>query len=201
MKKKLISLLLTSIVCSTFLNCAFSEGTIKVNYKEPILNKKSPKTIILVFNKSDDSPETFRDGIYREGIRKNGYGMETAHMFTNPKGPEILKKILTLELQNAGIEIVSKSDSSDLPQLEIEVLKLFMEPEVGFFAGDVVTITDANIYLTINGKMYKRRFKGIGEVTTIAWTDLFYENSLQKSLADFTKKAVPEIITLLNEKY
>ncbi|TGK96256.1 hypothetical protein EHQ30_06525 [Leptospira brenneri] len=200
MKHNLINLLLTSFLLTFFVNCAFTEGTIKTNYNIPLLKEKSPQKMMLVFAKSDDSPETFRDGIYREGIKKNGYGMETANMFTDPKGPVILKKILTLELQNAGIEIINKADSSDIPELKVEVLKLFMEPEVGFFAGDIVTVTDANIYLKIKGKTYKRRFTGIGEETTIMGTDYFFENSLQKSLEAFTRKTVPEVIKLLNEK-
>ncbi|RHX90230.1 hypothetical protein DLM76_20410 [Leptospira yasudae] len=181
-------------------NCAFSEGTIRADYPNPILNEKTKKNVTLIFQKSDDSPVSIVDGFNREGIRKNSLGFETAHMFTDPKGPQMLKEILTMELKNSGIDVVESSDSAKAPQLELELLHLFMEVEVGIFAGDIVTIIDADIIMKTNGKVYKRRFKGIGESRTILWIDHFYKKSLKRSLEDFVKKSVPEIITLINEK-
>jgi hypothetical protein len=181
-------------------NCAFTEGTIKASYQNPIVTEKTKKKIVLIFDKSDDSINSFQDGMYREGIRKNGYGGETANMFIEPKGPELLKKILTMELQNAGFEIVPKSANVDLPEMEMEVLQIFMEPEVGFFAGDVVSVVDANVIVKVKNKSYRRRFKGIGETTTLVWTDGFYAISLKRSLEDFSKKSVPAIIKLIEEK-
>ncbi|MCG6170203.1 YajG family lipoprotein [Leptospira sanjuanensis] len=181
-------------------NCAFSEGRIKPNYPNPILNEKIKSKTTLVFRKSDDSPVSIIDGFNREGIRKNSLGMETANMFTDPKGPDFIKNILTLELKNSGIDVVENSNSTNVPQLEVELIHIFMEPEVGFFAGDIVTIIDADVILKKGGKVYKRRFKGIGESRTIVWVDHFYEISLKKSLEDFVKKSVPEIIKVLNEE-
>lgn len=180
-------------------NCAFSEGIIKLNYPKAVVDIKTKSKTTIAFERTTDSPIAYQDGLLREGIRKNGYGMETAHMFTDPKGPELLKKVVTMELQNAGFDIVQEKNNRN-PEIEIEVNKVFMEPEVGFFAGDVVTVVDAVIIVKINQKEFRRRFKGIGSVRTIAWIDKFYEESLSKSLEDFSRKAVPEIIKLIESE-
>jgi hypothetical protein len=181
------------------IGCAFSEGRIKPNYLESINTLKINKNITVTITKAVDHPDQFRNGIFRQGIRKNGYGMETANMFTDPKGPEIIRNVVTLELQNAGF-IISNTNTEKNPEIEIEVINLFMEPEVGFFAGDVITVTDVNITVIIKNKSFKRRFKGIGVSTTLLWTDYFYEVSLKASLQDFSKKAIPEIINLIESE-
>ncbi|TGK83229.1 hypothetical protein EHQ24_07960 [Leptospira noumeaensis] len=198
-KWKKIYKLQISIISLCF-GCILTNSIIKYKYEDPIYNPTPSRNITVILNKVDDHPDAFKDGIFIEGIKKNGYGMEGGYIFTKPRGNEIIKNMFITELQNVGITI-SNDAKANVPEIEIQVNQIFIEPEVGFFAADVIAVIDINTFIHFKNKTYKRRFKAFGETTTIIWPDYFYYLALDRSLKNLARKTLPEVVAIIqNEK-
>jgi uncharacterized lipoprotein YajG len=131
-------------------------------------------------------------GIDREGVKKNGYGQDSASIFTEPKPDQIVQQALAAELASAGFNVGKGSPNL----VRVEIHQFFIEPEVGFWAADVYAVVDATVSVTLEPGKMKRRFNGIGKVTTLVWADGSYREAFQLALQDFLGKCVPEIVRL-----
>jgi hypothetical protein len=55
--------------------------------------------------------------------------------------------------------------------VQVEIRQFFAEPEVGMWVADVYAVVDATVSVTLQPNKVKRRFSGIGKVTTLFWGD------------------------------
>jgi len=172
--------------------CATIDSTIAVAHEKPIAATR-------LSTAREVSVETVRvaaaTGIEREGVKKNGYGQDSANIFTDPKPDRIVQQALAAELGRAGFNVVSKG-SPNLVQVEIR--QFFTEPEVGIWAADVYAVVDATVSVTLQPNKVKRRFTGIGKVTSLVWGDGSYQEAFQLALQDFLGKCVPELVRLFD---
>jgi uncharacterized lipoprotein YajG len=170
--------------------CAVIDSTIAVSHERPIATQH----LSVARQVSVEAVRSAATGaIDREGVKKNGYGQESASVFTDPKPDRILQDALSAELSRAGFEVAKGSPNS----ISVDIHQFFTEPEVGVFAGDVYAVVDATISVNVEPtRRVKRRFKGIGKVTTLVWADGSYREAFQMALQDFLGKCVPEIVRL-----
>jgi len=169
--------------------CATVDSTIAVAHEKPIAATRLSAA-------REVSVETVRTaaatGIDRDGVKKNGFGQDSASIFTEPRPDRIVQQALAAELGRAGFN-VGKSSANII---RVEIHQFFAEPEVGIFAGDVYAVVDATVSVGLEPSKMKRRFNGIGKVTTLVWADGSYQEAYQLALDDFLSKCVPEIVRL-----
>ena len=169
--------------------CATVDSTIAVAHEKPI-------AAVHLSAAREVSVEAVRTaaatGTDRQGVKKNGFGQDTASIFTEPKPDQIVQQALAAELGRAGFNFGKGSPDAIL----VEIHQFFAEPEVGMFAGDVFAVVDATVSVTRGSGKVKRRFNGIGKVTTLVWSDGSYRDAYQLALQDFLGKCVPEIVKL-----
>ncbi|GBF41182.1 hypothetical protein LPTSP2_04540 [Leptospira ellinghausenii] len=173
-------------------------ASVAYEYENPIYNPAPSRNISISFTKSDDHPDAFKDGMFIEGMKKTGLGIDGGHVFTRPKGPEIIKNAFITELKNLGFQVFDES-RTNIPEIQIQVNQFFMEPEIGIFFIDIISVIDINVHVIHKNKIYKRRFKSIGEVMNIQCYDILYPIALDRSLKNLTKKTLPEIVDLINQ--
>lgn len=174
-------------------------GTVEYSYKNPIYNPTPSRNISVTLIKSEDHPDAFKDGLFIEGIKKTRFGSNGGFIFLKPRGPEIIKEVFITELKNVGFTIISESDPNT-PEIEIQVNQFFMEPEVGIFFVDVISVIDINIFVHFKNKTYKRRFQSFGEVMNVECYDILYYIALDRSLKNLAKKTLPEVIDLIQNE-
>ena len=169
--------------------CATVDSTIAIAHERSI-----PATHLSTAR--EVSVETTRTvpatGIDREGVKKNGFGQDSASIFTEPKPDQIVQQALAAELGRAGFNVGKGSPNL----VRVEIHQFFVEPEVGIWAGDVYAVVDATVSVSLEASKVKRRFNGIGKVTTLIWADGSYQEAFQLALQDFLGKCVPEIVRL-----
>jgi uncharacterized lipoprotein YajG len=169
--------------------CATVDSTIAVAHERPIAAPHLSAAREVSVEAVRTVPAT---GIDRDGVKKNGYGQDSASIFTEPKPDQIVQQALAAELGRAGFNVGKGSPNL----VRVEIHQFFLEPEVGIWAGDVYAVVDATISVTLEPSKMKRRFNGIGRVTTLIWTDGSYQEAFQLALRDFLGKCVPEIVRL-----
>ncbi len=181
-----MKILATAALLGWTAGCAVMDSTIAINHDDPAVGARlaSPRRFSLAAARSMRGDESAR-----EGVKKNGFGMEGASILTDPKPDQIVSRALTVELRAAGFEIASGAPAS----IVVEIHQFFAEPEVGLFAGDVYAVVDATVTVALDGeRTFKRRFTGIGKSTTL----VFYQKAIEGALNDFLTKSVPAIVTL-----
>ncbi|PJZ43741.1 YajG family lipoprotein [Leptospira brenneri] len=198
MKNKIKILLITSLVLIFNSKCALMNGSIEYEYNDPIYNPAPSRNITISFTKSDDHPDTYKDGMFIEGMKKTSLGIDGGYIFTKPRGPEIIKNAFITELKNLGFN-VSQVSNPNVPEIQIQVNQFFMEPEIGLFFVDIISVIDINLLVINKNKIYKRRFKSIGEVMNIQCYDILYYIALDRSLKKLSKKTLPEVVDLINQ--
>lgn len=187
--KSLVSLCSFASALAFLGGCATVDSTIAVAHEKPIAATRLSAA-------REVSVETVRTaaatGVDRQGVKKNGYGVDTANVFTDPKPDQIVQQALAAELGRAGFNVGKDSPNA----IRVEIHQFFAEPEVGMFAGDVFALIDATVSVTRGSDKVKRRFNGIGKVTTMVWADGSFRDAYQLALQDFLGKCVPEIVKL-----
>ena len=167
--------------------CATVDSTIAVAHEKPIAATHLKVT-------REVSVETVRlaaaPGIEREGVKKNGYGQDSASIFTDPKPDRIVQQALVSELGRAGFNVGEASPNL----IRVDIRQFFAEPEVGVWAADVYAVVDATVSVTLQANKVKRRFTGIGKITTMFWADGSYHDAFELALQDFFSKCVPELV-------
>jgi uncharacterized lipoprotein YajG len=171
--------------------CATIDSTISVAHAKPIAATH-------LSSAHDVSVEAVRTpataGTDRQGVKKNGYGHDSASIFTEPKPDQIVQLALASELTRAGFNVGKDSPNA----IRVEIQQFFAEPEVGAFAGDVYAVVDATVWVALEPNKLKRRFVGIGKVTTLVWADDSYKTAFEFALQDFLGKCVPELVRLFD---
>jgi hypothetical protein len=198
MNNKIKFLLMTSLLVISNSKCALMNGSVEYEYRDPIYNPAPSRNISITFSKSDDHPEAFKNGMFIEGMKKTGFGSDGGYIFTKPRGPEIIKNAFIIELKNLGFNVFQES-KTNVPEIQIQVNQFFMEPEVGIFFIDIISVIDINVIVINKSKIYKRRFKSKGEVMNIQCYDVLYYIALDRSLKNLSKKTLPEVVDLINQ--
>ena len=188
-------------VCAwTFAGCAITNFTIDEPYSlEAKQDSTSSEVKRIAWHRLELKP-TLRNEPDAVGVKKNGYGMDSAYVFTNPRPRKWLTKAALLEFKNVGLEM--GGTKADDPNISIIADQFFVEPDVGFWGADVtaVTILDVTVILPKQGKKFQRRFVGEDSAFTMAWPDFFFENRLIKSAQLAFHEAAQETRKLINNK-
>jgi uncharacterized lipoprotein YajG len=190
------NLLLLMTVATSLTGCATTDARISLRHSEAVTSTSlsAPRTVALGVIQAEAqlaSP--------RQGVKKNGYGMDTANLYTDPAPTEHLRSALQVELTSAGFTVESVSNG---PSITVELHQFFVEPEVGAWAADVFGVVDATVSVQHpgTGQTYRRRFKGIGKVRTLMWTNGIYREAYERALRDFLEKSVPEVVSLFERE-
>jgi hypothetical protein len=121
-KTKKMSIVMSLLTISIYLNCAFIDRTVKPLHVKAANMKKLKAKIPISINEikiiNTGSAENLS---YRQGIVKNGYGMETANVFTDPPPSELLKNLLKFELSTAGFEVVDNVNDKNISHLTASI--------------------------------------------------------------------------------
>ncbi len=196
------SLFLMSAALMLILSCAFVDRTAKVGMKRDVYTKQlsTSKTLYMgdVWEKSPS---------LRQGIVKNGYGWETANVYTETSPVEFIKQTLAKELSRYGYRVIDAGKSkSKYPRISIEVFQAFCEPYLAWTYINYDAVVEVEITLEMGrGKAYKRRVKGIGRhratdscgMPKTLCIECNYEDSYAMALEDFVKKSVPAIAEMV----
>jgi hypothetical protein len=118
--------------------------------------------------------------------------METANVQTDQDVTIWISKAIVSELANIGYtvstvdinktDITSNDSYNDTPILSGSIIKVFAEPIVGFWAGDVTGDIQITLEVHKNNKIQKKFYNASEKVTTMVWTAGFYKESLEKTL-------------------
>jgi hypothetical protein len=169
-------------VCAwAFAGCAITNFTIDEPYTPGQQQDSSFSETKSIVWKSLKLKPTIRNKPQAVGVKKNGYGMDTAYVFTDPKARRWLTNAAKLELKGVGLN--AGGTTADDPSISITADQFFIEPDVGFWGADLtaVTILDVSVTLPKQGKTFERRFVGEESSFTMAWPDFAFESRLLKS--------------------
>lgn len=146
----------------------------------------------------------------RCGMQKNGYNMDTAGATCDQSPSEWLAKRLLSELDSAGFQAIEASESrpgsdepaaTGSPRVEGSLLKLFVEPVIGFWSGSLEADLHARLRLTrSDGLDAEREFfsKGI-QPGVMASVTPAYESALRRATQTMMDEMVLGIAQLLDD--
>ena len=183
--------------------CSIFDSTLTPEYKDISAKIKISSPVpITIGNITQEAPL----GLH-QGIKKSEYGMETAKIYTRPKPEFLFKEALAKELKTAGFAVHPK-DFRESIQLDIHLTEYFVEPEISLFYAGVCGVIEANlVVIFLDGKSYRRKFKGMSKIyaptwysSLPVWGDEIYTATLEFAMRDFMKKAIPAIGTLVQKK-
>jgi len=191
-------------VCAwAFAGCAITNFTMDTPYsldpEQAQLSASFSETKRIVWKSLKLKP-TIRNKPQAVGVKKNGYGMDTAYVFTDPKARRWLTNAAKLELKSVGLD--TSGSNTDDPSISITANQFFVEPDVGFWGADLtaVTILDVSVTLPKKNKIFKRRFVGEDTSFAMAWPDFVFESRLLKSAQRAFHQAALETRKLIDKE-
>ena len=184
---KIFSLALLAFLVS----CALTDIKIKHRYVAKSRKTTSEGKIYIFVNHKPSK---------KVGVKKGGYGNETASVYLGEAQSEWLKKAIISEFQAYGYEILPKPQSG-IPSIHISINQLFVEPDIGFWSASIVGICDLSVKLknSTNNK-YKRNFVEIDESAEMVWTDNDFLNRFTGAVNNALTDIVIQTHTLLANK-
>lgn len=170
--------------------CALNNYTIESPSYKPTLQKLENSKNILVFTKIEYQPVIPNDP-KAVGLKKNGYGNETARLYFSDNVSDWFKKSFDDEFRAAGFSIV-ESKNNDAVKITLNVRQFFVEPWVGFWSADVIGILkiEAQVDIPNKNSYYVRKFVTYDKLTTIVWPD----NIKETRLMNVVQKSIPEVV-------
>lgn len=140
-----------------------------------------------------------------EGVKKNEFGMVIAKIATKSRPERLVARALALELEGAGFKVNDRTARRAV-QLACELQQFFVEPEIQLLKGNVTAVVKADLTVCLpGGAIYRRSFKGIGNVYSLmwysfisVWSDHLYAAAFELALQDFTKKTVRALVELVS---
>ncbi|CAN2040021.1 putative Lipoprotein [Candidatus Magnetomoraceae bacterium gMMP-15] len=171
--------------------CAIGNRHVALTYTPVEIQKSgSAKTVAIV---------KFKDKRYDQkiGVVKNMYGMEMAQVL--PQDPNIdgwISNAFERELSSAGYnmqKVLNASDSNAEYVLSGEIRKVFIDMYMNY-NGEIIT----DVLVKKNGNtILEKSFLGHSKKFALTGTASEYEEVLREALRDLMKKAVPEIIAII----
>ncbi|OPY06706.1 MAG: hypothetical protein A4E66_02145 [Syntrophus sp. PtaB.Bin001] len=191
MNKKSFLFLVAMIIFLS--SCALNNHTIQTPY-QPTLHKIEGSEKYSVFTKVDYQP-VFQNDPKAVGVKKNGYGFETARIYMAENVEDWLKKAFDKELKSAGLDVVNSQNNNAI-KITLDVRQIFVEPWVGFWSCDVIGILKIEVKLDSPNKdsYFIRKFVTYDKLTTIVWLDSMHETRI----INVVQKTIPEIVKEIN---
>ena len=146
----------------------------------------------------------------RCGMQKNGYNMDTADATCDQPPAEWLARRLLSELDSAGFHTISATEpenpptdsaTTDAARVEGSLLKLFVEPVIGFWSGSLEADLHVRLRVTRpDGLEAEREFfsKGILAGQMVSVTPAF-ESALRSATSTMMDEMVLGIAQLLGD--
>ena len=182
--KSLVSVVfLTSLLLG---GCAFTDQKVELEFQPRDVSEKAALGP-LYFSKLSDA----RTDRSRVGVVKNGWGSETASVRTDQDLTILVSKAIVSELRNIGYQVstvdinrldVATDYSPGIPMVSGNLSKLFAEPIVGLWAGDVTGEIQLTLEVKKNNKVQSKTYKASEKVTVMVWTASSYKEALEKTL-------------------
>lgn len=180
---KNITLLMSLFLCS----CALTNINLKDQYTSS--KKRSIKLPYQVFVKVDNQPSK------KVGVKKGGYGNETAGVYLPESQSAWLKKAVEKEFYAHGFTVNEKRSAKDI-KVNVEIVQLFVEPDVGFWATEVVAVTDLKVKVILpSKKVYQRNFIQVGSSAEMVWSDSDITNRFYESVG----MCLNDVVVRVNE--
>jgi hypothetical protein len=174
---------------------------VEVNVKPPESGLETPiaggnqRQVIVTVPFQDDRPSRTRCG-----VQKGGYGNETAAAVCQGNPAEWIAAFLARELRASDFTVLQSEEGARDTAVKIEgvLLKIFVEPVVGFWSTTVET--DLNVRLVATSKTglhAERTFFAKGEKTSIIWPQGIFNDSVERGTRDLLSKMVEAILDLM----
>jgi hypothetical protein len=137
----------------------------------------------------------------RCGMKKNGYGMDTAAIQCGVPPTDWVAGALTDGLQRAGFRVVyGASPTPSTPRIQGQVTQFFVEPKLGFFT--YTPEADIGVRLqvtTASGLLAQREFYFKGEEALVGFgTKDVFEDAADHATVKATREMVAAIVALLD---
>jgi len=184
------SFLLLAVMFFFLTGCAVTNYTMPTPSYQPSFNKIESSGKYAIFTKIDYQP-VFQNEPKAIGVKKNGYGQETARIYLSENIEDWLKKSFEQELRAAGFNVID-TRKNKVVNMTLNVRQLFVEPWVGFWSADVIGILKIEVKVEVPDKdsYYIRKFVTYDKLTTIAWPDFVFETRI----ANIVQRTIPEIV-------
>jgi len=135
------------------------------------------------------------------GVKRNGYGHDTADVLMEPSPEPWLQKGLEAELERVGFSVVQQGGNADVALL-LEVEQFFVEPGVSAFGIDTVGLLAAEVEVKIprTGAHLARLFVGVNQSTKLAVMASSLEDALLKAAHSCFRDVVIRLLELLEQQ-
>ena len=181
-------------------NCALTNYEIQREYQFTVPKLDNTEKYYL-YTKVNYQP-VFTEDPKAVGVKKNGYGSETARIYLSEDAKDWIQKALDQELKSAGFNVESIYHSNDI-KITLNVMQFFVEPWVGFWTTDVIgkLKIEAVVQFPNNDMYYVRKFVSYDKTTTMAWPDGVLEERIINIAQENIPQIVKEIHALVLSKY
>jgi hypothetical protein len=179
--------------------CAFTEMPLELPNRglDPSLRGGKGRQVIVAEPFRDE--REIRD---RCGMKKNGYNMDTADAVCQSDPNLWMARMLADELRAAGFQVVEDEQAHRPGALRLQgsLLKLFVEPVIGFWSGSV----EADLFVqlratTETGLVAERRFLVKGwKGGVLIGTDQPFHTATHRATQQILKEMVRAILDLMN---
>ena len=176
--------------------CAFTDVrlTLPTESAEGALPDARGRQVIVVVPFSDE--RAIRD---RCGMQKNGYNMDTADAVCQSDPNAWIAGLLANELRRAGFQVLGEGDSHKKSALKLEgsLLKIFVEPVIGFWSGSLEADLSVRLHATSDTGLDAERtffvkgWKGGVQLST--------SGPYQDALSRATKQMLTELVAAVME--
>jgi len=179
--------------------CAFTDYTISQRGRF----QASPTQIIkpTAFTLSVSYIPTLPSQPNAVGVKKNGYGWETASLNFDTDPQSWMRESIEDALTKSGF-VKEQSSKGDAVDINVVVSQVFVEPGVGFWSADLASISAFEVTVTFpkKGKSFKRKFVGKSSESAMIWTDGRMEGSLIESIRHCVLEFAQETTALANKE-
>jgi hypothetical protein len=135
------------------------------------------------------------------GVKKNGYGWETAYLNFDTNPQSWMRESIEDALAKAGF-VKASSAKGDVVNIGVVVSQVFVEPGVGFWSADLASISVFEVTVTFpkKRKSFQRKFVGKISESAMIWTDGRMEGSLMESIRRCVLEFTQETTALANRE-
>jgi hypothetical protein len=141
----------------------------------PKLDKTESYSLYTIVNENP----VFIDDPKAIGVKKNGYGWETARIYLVETVGYWIKDAFDQELKSAGFIVEDKFNAGDI-KIVLNVLQFFVEPWVGVWTSDLIGTLKIQVEVHFPNKevFYVRKFTSYDKSTTMVWPDGMFEDKI-----------------------
>jgi len=193
--EKVAVLAVAACMCSS---CAIVDATFEPTYVPRLPACAAQGRTVVLTQPVDQRPE--KELI---GIKKNGYGNESASIYIEAGPADVpgwVNDALAKELETSGVTVVRSPEPAPLgaPTITVVVRQFFVEPKLGALGGDIYgQVAIILEVLTPQGIQYERLFVGDGRCQWFWGTESEYREALDDAASDAIARAAGGLCELL----